>query len=191
MYTDRALNHMSDPFKKAMIEMSDILKETYHAEHAVIIPGSGTYGMEAVARQFASDKKAIVIRNGYFSFRWSQILETGKIASDHLVLRAEPVAGTGTKLQYAPHAVEKVVTAIKKEKPAVVMAPHVETSTGIILPPDYIKEVSQAVHDVGGLFVLDAIAAGTGEDRRSVVDSRREMAVSIHDRPRRQKLRGA
>ncbi|KAL3913554.1 MAG: hypothetical protein SGPRY_007940 [Prymnesium sp.] len=162
VYTDRALNHMSDPFKKAMIEMSDILKETYNAEHAVIIPGSGTYGMEAVARQFASGKKAIVLRNGFFSFRWSQIFETGSIASEHLVLRAQPVAGEGNKLQYAPHPVEKVVEVIKAEKPAVVMAPHVETSTGIILPPDYIKAVADAVHEVGGLFVLDAIAAGTG-----------------------------
>jgi len=161
VYTDRALNHMSDPFKKAMNEMGDILKETYKAEHAVIIPGSGTYGMEAVARQFASGKKAMVLRNGYFSFRWSQIFETGNLCSEHIVLKAEPVAGEGTKLQYAPHPVEKVVAAIKAEKPAVLMAPHVETSTGIILPPDYIKAVSDAMHEVGGLFVLDAIAAGT------------------------------
>jgi len=161
VYTDRALNHMSDPFKKAMNEMSDILKETYKAEHAVIIPGSGTYGMEAVARQFASKKKAIVLRNGYFSFRWSQIFETGEIASEHIVLQAEPVGGEGTKLQYAPHPLEKVVATIKAEKPAVVCAPHVETSTGIILPDAYIKAVSTAVHEAGGLFVLDAIAAGT------------------------------
>jgi len=161
VYTDRALNHMSDPFKNAMNEMGDILKETYKAEHAVIIPGSGTYGMEAVARQFASGKKAIVLRNGYFSFRWSQIFDTGSIASEVIVLKAEPVGGEGTKLQYAPHAVADVVAAIRAERPAVVFAPHVETSTGIILPPDYIKAVAAAVHEVGGLFVLDAIAAGT------------------------------
>jgi len=144
-----------------MNEMGDILKETYKAEHAVIIPGSGTYGMEAVARQFASGKKAIVLRNGYFSFRWSQIFDTGSIASEVIVLKAEPVGGEGTKLQYAPHAVADVVAAIRAERPAVVFAPHVETSTGIILPPDYIKAVAAAVHEVGGLFVLDAIAAGT------------------------------
>jgi len=161
VYTDRALNHMSDPFKHAMNEMADILKDTYKADHAVIIPGSGTYGMEAVARQFASGKKAIVLRNGFFSFRWTQILEAGQIASEHIVLKAQPVGGEGTKLQYAPHPIEQVVATILEERPAVVMAPHVETSTGIILPDDYIKKVADAVHEVGGLLVLDAIAAGT------------------------------
>jgi len=162
VYTDRALNHMSDPFKKAMNDIGDVLKETYQAEHVVVIPGSGTYGMEAVARQFASGKRAMVLRNGYFSFRWTQIFEAGNIPSDHTVLKAEPVnPEAGALAQYAPHAVEKVVAAIREEKPAVVFAPHVETSTGIILPNDYIKQVSAAVHEVGGVFVLDAIAAGT------------------------------
>jgi aspartate aminotransferase-like enzyme len=152
---------MSDPFKKAMLDIGDMLKEVYQAEHAVVIPGSGTYGMEATARQFATGKKAMVIRNGFFSFRWTQIFEAGNIASEHLVMQARPVDPSASKLQYAPAPIEEVVSKIMEEKPAVVFAPHVETSTGIILPNDYIKKVSDAIHSVGGLMVLDCIAAGT------------------------------
>lgn len=163
MYTDRALNHMSKPFITAMNDISETLKQVYNAKHAVVIPGSGTYGMEAVARQFATGKKTLVLRNGYFSYRWTQIFEACGIPTDHTVLRAEPVnPGAPTnEVQYAPHAIEKVVEHILQEKPAVVFAPHVETSTGMILPDEYISKVSEAVHSVGGLMVLDCIASGT------------------------------
>jgi aspartate aminotransferase-like enzyme len=163
VYTDRALNHMSKPFITAMNDISETLKQVYNAKHAVVIPGSGTYGMEAVARQFATGKKTLVLRNGYFSYRWTQIFEACGIPTDHTVLRAEPVnPGAPTnEVQYAPHAIEKVVEHILQEKPAVVFAPHVETSTGMILPDEYISKVSEAVHSVGGLMVLDCIASGT------------------------------
>jgi len=163
VYTDRALNHMSEPFKKAMNNISDTLKQVYNAKHAVVIPGSGTYAMEACARQFATGKKAVVIRNGYFSYRWTQIFEWCGIPTDHVVLRAKPInEGAPTnELQYAPHPIEDVVETIMREKPGVVFAPHVETSMGMILPDDYIKQMADAVHDVGGLLVLDCIASGT------------------------------
>jgi len=163
VYTDRALNHMSEPFKKAMNNISDTLKQVYNAKHAVVIPGSGTYAMEACARQFATGKKAVVIRNGYFSYRWTQIFEWCGIPTDHVVLRAKPInEGAPTnELQYAPHPIEEVVETIRREKPGVVFAPHVETSIGMILPDDYIKQMADAVHDVGGLLVLDCIASGT------------------------------
>jgi len=163
VYTDRAVNHMSVPFKKAMVDISDTLKEVYHAKHAVIIPGSGTYAMEATARQFATGKKAVVIRNGYFSYRWTKIFEGCGIPTEHTVLKAQPQheGAKAHEQQYAPCPVGQVVDTILKEKPAVVFAPHVETSTGMLLPNDYIKSVSDAVHRVGGLFVLDCIASGT------------------------------
>jgi len=163
VYTDRALNHMSEPFKKAMNNISDTLKQVYNCKHAVVIPGSGTYAMEAVARQFATGKKAVVIRNGYFSYRWTQIFEACGIPTDHVVLRAKPInPGAPTdQLQFAPHPIEDVVETILREKPGVVFAPHVETSVGMILPDEYIAKMAEAVHSVGGLLVLDCIASGT------------------------------
>jgi len=163
VYTDRALNHMSEPFKKAMNNISDTLKEVYNCKHAVVIPGSGTYAMEAVARQFATGKKAVVIRNGFFSYRWTQIFEACGIPTDHVVLRAKPInPGAPTdQLQYAPAPIEEVVETIMREKPGVVFAPHVETSVGMILPDEYISKMAEAVHSVGGLMVLDCIASGT------------------------------
>lgn len=162
VYTDRALNHMSEPFKQVMLDMGAILKEVYSAESAVIIPGSGTYGMEAVARQFVTGKKAIVLRNGFFSFRWSQIFDQCGIPSEHIVLKARAVDDTPhVKSQYAPAPIEEVVAAILAEKPAAVFAPQVETSTGIIIPDWYVKQMADAVHSVGGLMVLDCIASGT------------------------------
>jgi len=163
VYTDRALNHMSKPFCDAMNDISDTLKLAYNAKHVVVIPGSGSFGMEACARQFATGKKTIVLRNGYFSYRWTQIFEACGIPTDHIVLKAEPInpEAPTNEMQFAPHAIEKVVDVILKEKPGVVFAPHVETSTGMILPDDYIKQVSDAVHSVGGVMVLDCIASGT------------------------------
>jgi aspartate aminotransferase-like enzyme len=171
VYTDRALNHMSAPYKSVMTDISAILKETYKAQAAVVIPGSGSYGMEAVARQFVSNKKALVIRNGFFSYRWTQIFDVGRIPSEHVVLKArcvKPQTGCGTndcacglKGQYAPPPVDEVVAAIRKERPAVLFAPHVETSTGIILPDAYIAAVAEAMHAIGGLMVLDCVASGT------------------------------
>ncbi len=160
VYTDRAVNHMSATFQKVMIDISSTLKRVYGAEAAVVVPGSGTYGMEAVARQFATDQHCLVIRNGFFSFRWTQIFDTGRIPASHTVLKASAV-GDGPQAPFAPPPLDTVVATIAAEKPAVVFAPHVETSAGMMLPDDYIAAVAQATHDVGGLFVLDCIASGT------------------------------
>jgi aspartate aminotransferase-like enzyme len=159
VYTDRALNHMSKKFQTVMREMNRILKSVYHAEAAVLVPGSGTFGMEAVARQFATGKKALVIRDGFFSYRWSQIFDMGGIPSSHIVLKASRT-GTGPQSPWAPTPIAEVVAAIAAEKPNLVIAPHVETASGIMLPDDYMKAVAQAIHAVGGLFVLDCVASG-------------------------------
>ena len=160
VYTDRALNHMSQSFQGVMNDISRTLKKVYNAQSVAIVPGSGTFGMEAVARQFANDAKVLVLRNGYFSFRWSQIFESGNIPSEEIVMMARPIED-GSQAAYAPCPIDEVVAKISAEKPAVVFAPHVETSSGMILPDDYVKAVGDAAHAVGALFVLDCIASGT------------------------------
>ena len=159
VYTDRALNHMSRSFQGVMKDISRILKTVYHAKSAVLVPGSGTFGMEAVARQFAHDQDVLVIRNGWFSYRWSQIFDMGRIPAESTVLKARRT-GTGSQAPWTPAPIAEVVAAIRDRKPDVVFAPHVETACGMILPDDYLKAVSDAVHEVGGLFVLDCIASG-------------------------------
>jgi aspartate aminotransferase-like enzyme len=159
VYTDRALNHMSKRFQQVMREMNRILKLVYHAEAAVLVPGSGTFGMEAVARQFATGKKALVIRDGFFSYRWTQIFDMGGIPASHTVLKARRT-GTGPQSPWVPTPIAEVVAAIAAEKPNLVIAPHVETASGIILPDDYMMAVAKATHAVGGLFVLDCVASG-------------------------------
>jgi aspartate aminotransferase-like enzyme len=159
VYTDRSLNHMSEEFKRVMVDISGVLKDAYNASSAVIVPGSGTFGMEAVARQFANQQKCLVLRNGWFSYRWTQIFDLANITSDVTVIKGRQLENS-TQGVFAPAPIEEVVAFIKKEKPAVVFAPHVETSAGIILPDDYLKAVGEAVQSVNGLFVLDCIASG-------------------------------
>jgi aspartate aminotransferase-like enzyme len=159
VFTDRSLNHMSQRFQGVMRDISGILKHVYNAHSAIVVPGGGTYGMEAVARQFVSGRRALVIRNGYFSYRWSQIFDMGSIPSDNIVLKARPVS-SGSQAAYAPAPIDDVVASIHASRPAVVFAPHVETAAGIMLPDAYLRAISTAVHAVGGLFVLDCVASG-------------------------------
>ena len=159
VYTDRALNHMSKRFQGVMTDISAMLKRVYQAPSAVLVPGSGTFGMESVARQFAHGKHVLVIRNGWFSYRWTQIFEMGSIPASHTVLKARRIAD-GPQAAWAPAPIDEVVATILREKPALVFAPHVETAAGMILPDGYLKAVADAVHEVGGLFVLDCIASG-------------------------------
>jgi len=160
VYTDRALNHMSKRFQGVMQDISAILKDVYAAHSVALVPGSGTFGMEAVARQFAHGQKVMVIRNGWFSYRWTQIFDMGSIPSQSFVLKARQQSAD-TKSAWAPCDIEELEAQIAAEKPAVVFAPHVETSAGMMLPDAYLARVSAAVHKVGGLFVLDCIASGT------------------------------
>ncbi len=160
VYTDRALNHMSGSFQGVMNDISRTLKSVYNADAVAVVPGGGTYGMEAVARQFATDEHCLVVRNGFFSFRWTQILEAGQIAASHTVMKARRIED-GAQGSFAPAPIEEVVAVIAEEKPALVFAPHVETAAGMILPDDYVKALADAVHAVGGLMVLDCIASGT------------------------------
>lgn len=159
VFTDRSLNHMSKAFQGVMTDISTTLKEVYNADAVALVPGGGTYAMEAVARQFATCKRVLVIRNGFFSFRWSQIFEMGGIPSAETVMKARRV-GNAPDAPFAPAPIDEVVAKIREEKPDVVFAPHVETASGMILPDDYIKAVADAVHGVGGIFVLDCIASG-------------------------------
>ena len=160
VFTDRSLNHMSQTFQGVMTDISATLKSVYNAPSVAIVPGGGTYGMEAVARQFGTGKKCLVIRNGWFSYRWSQIFEAGGIPSAEIVLKARAIEDV-SQAAFAPAPVEEVVATIEAEKPDVVFAPHVETASGMILPDDYLRAVADAVHAVGGLFVLDCVASGT------------------------------
>ena len=160
VYTDRALNHMSMRFQGVMKDISAILKDVYAAHSVALVPGSGTFGMEAVARQFAHGQKVMVIRNGWFSYRWTQIFDMGAIPSQSIVFKARQQSAD-TKSAWAPCDIEELEAQIAAEKPAVVFAPHVETSAGMMLPDAYLARVSAAVHKVGGLFVLDCIASGT------------------------------
>lgn len=160
VYTDRALNHMSQAFGGVMRDISSILKEVYGAHATALVPGSGTFGMEAVARQFATGKHVLVLRNGWFSYRWTQIFELGNIPASSTVLQARRITGSGPTAPWSPAPLQDVVAAIWEKKPAVVFAPHVETASGMLLPDDYLRTVADAVHQVGGLFVLDCIASG-------------------------------
>ncbi|SHE39784.1 aspartate aminotransferase [Litoreibacter ascidiaceicola] len=159
VFTDRSLNSMSKAFQKVMTDISEMLKDVYKADSVALIPGGGTYAMEAVARQFARDQRALVVRNGWFSYRWSQIMEAGGLPSEATVMKARQT-GNDTRAPFAPCPIDEVVARILEEKPAVVFAPHVETSAGVILPDDYIKAMADAAHEVGALMVLDCIASG-------------------------------
>ena len=159
VYTDRALNHMSQRFQGVMRDISQILKQVYKAHATVLVPGSGTFGMESVARQFATGKKVLVIRNGWFSYRWTQIFDMGSIPSESIVLKARRVSQE-KQSAWVPCPVDEVIATVLREKPVAVFAPHVETSAGLILPDDYLKKVADAVHSYGGVLVLDCIASG-------------------------------
>ena len=159
VYTDRALNHMSERFQRVMRDLSSTLRAVYGARSAVIVPGSGTFGMESVARQFATDRPVLVVRNGWFSYRWSQIFQMGTIASRETVLKARRVSDAA-QAAFIPAPVDEVVAAIERDRPAVVFVPHVETASGIILPEDYLARIAEAVRAVDGLFVVDCVASG-------------------------------
>ena len=159
VFTDRSLNHMSQDFQRVMRDLSTQLKAVYNADAVALVPGGGTYGMEAIARQFADGRRCLVVRNGYFSFRWSQIIETGRLSDDVTVIKARR-AEDRAQAPFAPPPVEEVVAAIRAKKPGVVFAPHVDTSSGILIGDDYIRALTDAVHEHGGLFALDCVASG-------------------------------
>ncbi|MEX5577242.1 aminotransferase class V-fold PLP-dependent enzyme [Pseudophaeobacter sp. A-200-2] len=159
VFTDRSLNHMSKAFQQVMLDISDMLKEVYSAEAVALVPGGGTFAMEAVARQFARGANALVVRNGWFSYRWSQIFESGGFTASSTVMKARQT-GNSTPSPFTPAPIEEVVQAIREQKPDIVFAPHVETSAGVILPDDYVTAMAAASHEVGALMVLDCIASG-------------------------------
>ena len=159
VFTDRSLNHMSQAFQGVMRDIHTMLCEVYKADRAVVVPGGGTYAMEAVARQFATGRKVMVIRNGFFSYRWTQIFEAGAIPAQEIVLKAQR-QGDRADSPFAPPPLDAVVARIRAEAPAVLFAPHVETASGMILPDDYMRGIADAVHAGGGLFVLDCVASG-------------------------------
>ena len=159
VYTDRALNHMSKKFVGVVQDILGVLKEVYNAHTAVLIPGSGTFGMEAVARQFANREKVLIVRNGWFSYRWTQIFDEGGLGGGSIVCKARK-QGEGAQDPWAPALAADVAETIRVERPKVVFAPHVETASGIMLSDDYLKTISDAAHEVGALMVLDCVASG-------------------------------
>ena len=171
VFTDRSLNHMSSSFQQVMKDISSMLKKVYAADAVALVPGGGTYGMEAVARQFGQGANVLVVRNGWFSYRWSQIFEASADASETEVMKARP-QGNAPQAPFRPAPIEDVVAKIHKMRPDIVFAPHVETSAGVILPDDYISAVASAAHEVGALMVLDCIASGCAwvDMRKSGVD---------------------
>ena len=160
VFSDRSLNSMSIAFGDVMRDISRILKKAYNAEALAVVPGGGTYGMEAIARQFTTNKSALIIRNGWFSYRWSQILDAGDIAKSQTIIKATQISDDPTSC-FAPASIDKITKEIASQKPDIVFCPHVETSAGILVPDNFLKQVSEAVHKVGGLFVLDCVASGT------------------------------
>ncbi|MBT5574133.1 MAG: alanine--glyoxylate aminotransferase family protein [Alphaproteobacteria bacterium] len=160
VFSDRSLNSMSAVFGDVMRDISRVLKTAYNAQALAVVPGGGTYGMEAIARQFAANKSTLIIRNGWFSYRWSQILDAGDIAKSQTIIKASQETQELTAA-FAPASIEKIKEEISNQKPDVVFCPHVETSAGILVPDSFIKEISDAVHEAGGLFVLDCVASGT------------------------------
>src|SRR6056297_772758 len=159
VFTDRSLNHMSQEFQQVMRDISGMLKDVYKADAVALVPGGGTCAMEAVARQFGADAHALIVRNGWFSYRWSQIFDAGQFTADTTVCMARQT-GNGAQAPFAPAPIDEVTARIRKTKPDVVFAPHVETSAGLILPDDYITALAEAAHEVGALMVLDCIASG-------------------------------
>lgn len=159
VFTDRSLNHMSARFQRVMRDLSDMLRHSYAAESAIIVPGGGTVGMESVARQFATGKRCLVVRNGWFSYRWSQVLDAGGIAAETTILQSQPDSGA-VDAAWSPPPIADVLETIEAHRPEMVFAPHVETSAGLLLPDDYIQKLAEATHAVGGLFVLDCVASG-------------------------------
>jgi aspartate aminotransferase-like enzyme len=159
VFTDRSLNHMSQRFVAVMQDVVDVLRSTYRAESVAVVPGGGTYAMEAVARQLATGKRCLVVRTGYFSYRWSQILDAGSIATTTSVCCARPLADEA-QAAWVPPPVDEVVETIRRTQPQVVFAAHVETAAGLLLPDDYLRALAAATHEAGGLFVLDCIASG-------------------------------
>ncbi len=159
VFTDRSLNHMSKAFQQVMLDINAMLKEVYRAQAVALVPGGGTYAMEAVARQFAKGQDVLVVRNGWFSYRWSQIIETGGLSAATTVMKARQ-SGNAAQSPFAPAPIEEVTEAIRAQKPGVVFAPHVETAAGVILPDDYVTAMAAAAHEVGALMVLDCIASG-------------------------------
>jgi aspartate aminotransferase-like enzyme len=159
VFTDRSLNHMSKRFVGVMQDVVDVLRTTYGAQTVAVVPGGGTYAMEAVARQLATGRRCLVVRNGLFSYRWSQIFDAGSVTAATTVCTARPVSDE-RHAPWTPPPVDEVVAAIQRERPEVVFTAHVETAAGMVLPDDYVRAVAAATHDAGGLLVLDCIASG-------------------------------
>lgn len=160
VFTDRSLNSMSQPFQEVMRGLHEELTKVYHAEGCVLVPGGGSYAMEAVARQFARDEDVLVVRNGWFSYRWTQIFNQGVTPSHAEIVKALPDSDAKDQ-QFSPAPIENICDQIRSVKPRLVVSPHVETSAGMIMPDDYLRQIAKTAHEVGALFVLDCVASGT------------------------------
>jgi len=159
VFTDRSVNHMSRQFQGAMRGLSDGLKAVYRADQIALVPGGGTFAMESVARQFCRNQRVRVLRNGWFSFRWSQIF-AGGVDTAHVEIAKAVADSAAPDAQFVPANLEDFIAAIHADRPDCVIAPHVETSAGMLLPDTYLTAIAEATHAVGGLFILDCVASG-------------------------------
>lgn len=159
VFTDRSLNSMSASFGEVMRGLHAGLTEAYQAQSCAIIPGGGSYAMEAVARQFARNEKVLVVRNGWFSYRWTQIFNQGVSPAHAEIVCALPDSDAADQ-QFSPAPLDDIIAKIHAEKPRLVVSPHVETSAGLLMPDAYLSAIADAAHQVGALFVLDCVASG-------------------------------
>ena len=159
VFTDRSLNSMSGGFQDVMRGLHQGLCEVYQASSCALIPGGGSFAMEAVARQFARHEKVLVVRNGWFSYRWTQIFDQGVTPSHAEIVKAQPDSAAADQ-QFSPAPLDDILDRIRSERPRLVVSPHVETSAGLVMPDEFLKAIADAAHEVGALFVLDCVASG-------------------------------
>ena len=159
VFTDRSVNSMSQQFQSVMRGLHEELTSVYNASSCVLVPGGGSYAMEAVARQFARNEKVLVVRNGWFSYRWTQIFDQGVAPAHAEIVCARPDTPEADQ-QFSPAPIEDICAAITANRPSVVVAPHVETSAGLLMPDEFIAQIASTAHEVGAIFVLDCVASG-------------------------------
>ena len=159
VFTDRSVNSMSQQFQSVMRGLHEELTSVYNASSCVLVPGGGSYAMEAVARQFARNEKVLVVRNGWFSYRWTQIFDQGVAPAHAEIVCARPDTPEADQ-QFSPAPIKDICAAITANRPSVVVAPHVETSAGLLMPDEFIAQIASTAHEVGAIFVLDCVASG-------------------------------
>ena len=159
VFTDRSLNHMSAQFQTVMNGIHQGICRAYNAEDCVLMPGGRSFAMEAVARQFGKNQQNAILRNVWFSYRWTQTFDAISPEKTPTVLKARRETNQQGQ-PFSPFAVECALSYVQHERPDCLFAAHVETAAGLMLPNDYIRKLGKTVRGNGGLLVLDCVASG-------------------------------